>query len=110
MPTYEYVCTDCETRIEVVQRMTEDPLTTCGACGGTLRRVFHPAGILFKGSGFYATDNRSKPKAPVKADSAGSASSSSGASETTKADATAKTEPKKVPAKDTKASTGKGTK
>jgi putative FmdB family regulatory protein len=73
MPTYEYVCSDCETRIEVVQRMTEDPITTCGACGGALRRVFHPAGILFKGSGFYATDNRSKPKSST---SSGSGSKS----------------------------------
>ena len=59
MPTYEYVCLDCRTHVEVFQRIVEDPLTTCGACGGRLRKVFHPAGILFKGSGFYRTDNRS---------------------------------------------------
>jgi putative FmdB family regulatory protein len=58
MPTYEYACTSCGHQIEVFQRFTEDPLTTCGVCGGALRKVFHPAGIVFKGSGFYATDSR----------------------------------------------------
>lgn len=62
VPTYEYECTSCGQHVEVFQRITEDPLTTCGVCGGSLRKVFHPAGIVFKGSGFYATDNRSKPK------------------------------------------------
>lgn len=65
MPTYEYVCTDCGIHIDVVQKMSEPTLETCGACGGRLRKVFHPAGILFKGSGFYATDNRSKQKTGV---------------------------------------------
>ncbi|HEX6330156.1 MAG TPA: FmdB family zinc ribbon protein [Actinomycetota bacterium] len=62
MPTYEYQCTACGQQIEVFQRITEDPLTTCGVCGGPLRKVFHPAGIVFKGSGFYATDSRSGSK------------------------------------------------
>ena len=62
MPTYEYACSACGIHLEVVQKMTEASLDTCAACGGKLRKVFHPAGILFKGSGFYATDNRSKPK------------------------------------------------
>jgi putative FmdB family regulatory protein len=70
MPTYEYECTSCGQHIEVFQRFTEDPLTTCGVCGGPLRKVFHPAGIVFKGSGFYATDSRSasKPARPSKKD------------------------------------------
>lgn len=62
MPTYEYECTSCGQHIEVFQRIVEDPLTTCGVCGGTLRKVFHPVGIVFKGSGFYATDSRSAAK------------------------------------------------
>jgi putative FmdB family regulatory protein len=62
MPTYEYECTSCGQHIEVFQRIVEDPLTTCGVCGGTLRKVFHPVGIVFKGSGFYATDSRSAKK------------------------------------------------
>ncbi|MFL5766789.1 MAG: FmdB family zinc ribbon protein [Actinomycetota bacterium] len=60
MPTYEYACTKCGQHVEVFQRVSDEPLTTCGVCGGPLRKVFHPAGILFKGSGFYSTDNRSK--------------------------------------------------
>jgi putative FmdB family regulatory protein len=59
VPTYEYECTACGQHIEVFQRIAEDPLTTCGVCGGPLRKVFHPAGIVFKGSGFYTTDSRS---------------------------------------------------
>src|SRR5437867_11317189 len=59
MPTYEYACLSCGQHVEVYQRFSDEPLTVCGVCGGPLRKVFHPAGILFKGSGFYATDSRS---------------------------------------------------
>ena len=58
MPTYEYACTSCGEQLEVVQRFSDDPLTICPACGGTLRKVFSPVGIVFKGSGFYRTDSR----------------------------------------------------
>jgi putative FmdB family regulatory protein len=79
MPTYEYECTVCGQHIEVFQRFSEDALTTCGVCGGKLRKVFHPAGIVFKGSGFYATDNRSKSSSggSSKKDSDGGSSASS---------------------------------
>ncbi|HEX2031797.1 MAG TPA: FmdB family zinc ribbon protein [Actinomycetota bacterium] len=63
MPTYEYACTRCGTHVEVVQRFNDDPLSDCGVCGGPLRKVFHPAGIVFKGSGFYATDSRGSESA-----------------------------------------------
>src|SRR5438445_11537039 len=59
MPTYEYACLSCGQHVEVHQRFSDEALTICGVCGGPLRKVFHPAGILFKGSGFYATDSRS---------------------------------------------------
>ncbi|MFN2614213.1 MAG: FmdB family zinc ribbon protein, partial [Actinomycetota bacterium] len=59
MPTYEYACTSCGRHFEVVQRFSDAPLEACEACGGKLKRVFHPVGIVLKGSGFYATDNRS---------------------------------------------------
>ncbi len=58
MPTYEYTCTECGEQVEVVQKFTDDPLTVCTACGGRLRKVFSPVGIVFKGSGFYRTDSR----------------------------------------------------
>lgn len=64
MPTYEYACTRCGTHVEVFQRFGDEPLRECGLCGGDLRKVFHPAGIVFKGSGFYATDSRTSPKEP----------------------------------------------
>ena len=76
MPTYEYVCTQCGQHIEVYQRIADDSLDTCGACGGPLRKVFHPAGILFKGSGFYSTDNRSKSRTSS-SETSGSGSKSS---------------------------------
>src|SRR6266699_2517554 len=58
MPTYQYACTECGDRLEVVQRFSDDPLSVCTACGGKLRKVFSPVGIVFKGSGFYRTDSR----------------------------------------------------
>ena len=58
MPTYQYTCTDCGEPIEAVQKFTDDPLTVCAVCGGRLRKVFSPVGIVFKGSGFYRTDSR----------------------------------------------------
>jgi putative FmdB family regulatory protein len=61
MPTYEYACTECGKHIEVVQSMSDAPLDTCAVCGGKLRKVFSPIGIVFKGSGFYRTDSRGKP-------------------------------------------------
>lgn len=58
MPTYQYACTSCGEQIEAVQRFTDEPLAVCPACGGGLRKVFSPVGIVFKGSGFYRTDSR----------------------------------------------------
>ena len=83
MPTYEYECTACGQHMEVFQRFSEDALTTCGVCGGALRKVFHPAGIVFKGSGFYATDSRAPAKTGSgsnKDSDGGSSSSSPGSS------------------------------
>jgi putative FmdB family regulatory protein len=57
MPTYEYLCNHCNHRFETWQKMTDDPLTTCPKCGQHIRRVLFPAGIVFKGSGFYKTDH-----------------------------------------------------
>jgi putative FmdB family regulatory protein len=85
MPTYEYRCQDCGHTVEVVQSFSDAPLTVCEVCGGRLRRVFHPVGIVLKGSGFYSTDNRSgkrpSPSAkPAKDDASKSESSSSSSS------------------------------
>jgi putative FmdB family regulatory protein len=59
VPTYDYRCRSCGTITEVIHSMLEEGPTTCELCGNELRRVFHPTGIIFKGSGFYRTDSRS---------------------------------------------------
>ena len=76
MPTYQYACTACGEQLEVVQSFSDASLTECPACQGPLRKVFSAVGVVFKGSGFYRTDSRSKDSASVSA-SAGSSSSSS---------------------------------
>ena len=89
MPTYEYACTECGDRTEVVQSIADAPLTTCAVCGGRLRKVFSPVGIVFKGSGFYRTDSRGKPakadgdkaKKPAEATPASAAKADSGKSD-----------------------------
>lgn len=68
MPTYEYRCRDCGHSFDIVQKMSDDPLTHCPECGGPLRKVFTAPAISFKGSGFYATDQRSKGKKPAGTD------------------------------------------
>ena len=62
MPLYEYQCDDCGVRFERRQTITADPLKTCPECGGEVHRLIHPVGVIFKGKGFYVTDNRSKAK------------------------------------------------
>ena len=61
MPLYEYECRNCKIRFERVQRMVDASLTLCPECGeNALARVIQPVGVIFKGSGFYVTDNRSR--------------------------------------------------
>ncbi len=61
MPTYEYECRKCKRRHDVLQTITAKPLTKCAKCGGRLKRLMGGgSGFLFKGSGFYITDYRSK--------------------------------------------------
>ena len=58
MPIYEYECSNCGLRFEQHQHISDDPVKVCPECAGEVRRVFHPVGVIFKGSGFYVTDNR----------------------------------------------------
>ena len=74
MPIYEYRCERGHT-FEVMQRMTDDPLTSCSTCEAPVQRVFHPVAVHFKGSGFYNTDYGKK-----KGGAASSSSSSEGGS------------------------------
>jgi len=57
MPTYEYKCTECSNTFEEIHGI-DDTVESCPKCGGKARRLFHPVGIIFKGSGFYKTDSR----------------------------------------------------
>ncbi len=88
MPTYQYACTACGEQLEAVQKFSDAPLTDCPQCTGKLRKVFSAVGIVFKGSGFYRTDNRSS-------NSSKSTSSTSTSGDSSKSDSTpapAKTE------------------
>lgn len=58
MPTYSYACKNCAHQFDIVQAFSDNALTDCPECGGTLRKVFNSVGVVFKGSGFYRTDNR----------------------------------------------------
>ena len=60
MPLYEYKCEACGLRFERRQHFSDEPVKLCPDCGGAVARLIQPAGIIFKGSGFYVTDNRAK--------------------------------------------------
>jgi putative FmdB family regulatory protein len=76
MPIYEYRCERGHT-FEVMQRMTDDPLTVCGEHGTPVQRVFHPVAVHFKGSGFYNTDYGKKKSGAASGSSEGSSSEGS---------------------------------
>ncbi|MER7362894.1 putative regulatory protein, FmdB family [Nonomuraea wenchangensis] len=80
MPTYQYACNDCGEQLEVVQKFTDDALTVCPECEGNLRKVYSAVGIVFKGSGFYRTDNRTSSSSSSTSSSNGSSNGSSGGS------------------------------
>lgn len=63
MPTYEYECGQCSYRFDMRQGFDDEPQAMCPQCQGKARRIFHPAPIIYKGSGFYVTDSR-KNSAP----------------------------------------------
>ncbi|GHV77480.1 hypothetical protein AGMMS49942_23010 [Spirochaetia bacterium] len=86
MPTYEYECKSCGHSFEAMQHMADDPLKICPQCGMEIRRVINGGnGIIFKGSGFYSTDNskisgdKTASKAEGQAPCAGCAAAQSGA-------------------------------
>ena len=84
MPRYDYQCTSCDNRFELVQSFKEAGSGTCPECSGEGRRVFHAVPVIYKGSGFYTTDY-GRPKSPPsetkeKESSSGSDSKSSDSS------------------------------
>jgi len=70
MPLYEYECTKCGERIEIIQKFSDPLYTHCPKCGGDVRKLISSAAIQFKGSGFYKTDYANKP-AETKSESKG---------------------------------------
>jgi putative FmdB family regulatory protein len=105
MPTYEYECKTCSHRFEIFQNMSDAPVKVCPECGKAVRRLIGGgAGIIFKGSGFYVTDNKAgsaggkKAKNPETKTAEGSSASAS-AEKTEKSPAKEKKETKeKAPA------------
>lgn len=94
MPTYDYQCRACGTVTEVIHSMLDDGPSTCEKCGGDLRRVLYPTGIIFKGSGFYRNDSRPASSGSARTtptDAAGSGSS--GTESGSKSDGKATTAP-----------------
>src|SRR5688500_15044338 len=77
MPTYEYECLACKTRFERFQKFSDPPVSECPECGSAVRKVLFPAGIVFKGSGWYKTDSR--PSTSSDSGSNGSAATAAGA-------------------------------
>ena len=82
MPIYGYRCSNCGHQLEILQKVSDEPLKVCPQCQGKLTKLFYPAGVIFKGSGFYSTDYKGSGKSPSSngSDSA-SESSSDGKSE-----------------------------
>ena len=76
MPRYDYACDVCGHRFEATHSITDDALSVCPECGGSLRRVIGAVGVAFKGSGFYRTDSRAAAKS--RSTSAKSSGKSSG--------------------------------
>ncbi|MFM8862439.1 MAG: FmdB family zinc ribbon protein [Acidimicrobiia bacterium] len=85
MPTYDYRCADCGHEFEAQQAFTDDPLTECPGCGGTVKKRFSAVGIAFKGSGFYKNDARGSGS------SGSSSSGSTGGSSTSESSSSSST-------------------
>ncbi len=69
MPVYEYECENCGRRFERLQSIKDEPVRQCPDCSGVVHKVFHPAGIIFKGSGWYITDSRKSTSGSVTGES-----------------------------------------
>lgn len=85
MPTYGYQCRDCAHQFSVFQSMKDDPVSVCPDCGGSVKRLLYPVGIVFKGSGWYINDSR-KPEKSETGSTEGSSASKADAKTDSKAD------------------------
>jgi putative FmdB family regulatory protein len=98
MPTYVYRCDDCGHQFELFQRMSDDPVDTCPECDSKVRRVIHPVGVVFKGSGWYINDSRAKNSTSASSTEEKPESKKSDDSKTSKTPDTPKAEPAKTAA------------
>jgi putative FmdB family regulatory protein len=96
MPVYTYKCTNCDHRFEARQRFSDDPITECPVCGSPVRKVITPVGIVFKGSGFYVTDNKNG-KASSTLNGTGTSSKTSESESTSKDEKSSSTTTSKSP-------------
>jgi len=103
MPTYGYRCGTCGHQFEIIQRISDEPLTTCPNCQGKLAKILYPVGISFKGSGFYTTDYKDSGKSS-ETSSNGSSPSKEGSSESKSGEtkSESKSETKSEPKSETK--------
>ena len=85
MPIYQYHCASCGADLEIFQHMTDPTLEVCPKCKGKLKKVFSPVGIVFKGSGFYATDSKKSSSATSSSSTATSPQASGPSSQTSSA-------------------------
>ncbi|MEX5721446.1 FmdB family zinc ribbon protein [Geodermatophilus maliterrae] len=108
MPTYQYACTSPEDKhqFEVVQSFTDAPVAECPTCGAPVRKVYGSVGVVFKGSGFYRTDSRSKASAGDSAPAKSSSESSAGSSSSDSSSSSAATKKKESSSSSTPSSSG----
>jgi putative FmdB family regulatory protein len=94
MPLYEYQCTNCRERVEIIQRVSDPPYSHCPKCGGEMKKLLSAPAIQFKGSGFYKTDYasgssgsaKSETKSESKAETKSESKSDSSTSSSSKSD------------------------
>jgi putative FmdB family regulatory protein len=102
MPTYGYRCGSCGHEFEIVQKISDEPLKTCPKCQGKLSKMLYPAGIIFKGSGYYTTDYKGSSTSPASSGN-GTASGTDTKSDTkTEGKTESKSEGKSEPKSDSK--------
>lgn len=109
MPVYTYRCENCGVQFDQKQKFTDSPLVTCPECGKkSLRKVYQPVGIVFKGSGFYATDHKSPSGGLTSASKEekppSSEKSAAGEAKSTSSESSASSQPKEATASTSKAS------
>jgi putative FmdB family regulatory protein len=97
VPIYGYRCSSCGHEFEIQQRMSAEPLKVCPKCQGKLTKMLYPAGVIFKGSGFYSTDYKGSSK-----------SSENGSSSETKSDAKTETKTESKPETSSESKSGSG--